>query len=314
MTDARTVVLPAPARPRPPPTTTVWLRGRRPARSRTTPPARPRFDVRRPRRCQLLAAAGDTLAATREAGSSSGSDRGPAMWSARRPLGGDADRRGRRRRGLGPSTASPERAWRLSARRASVSRFRCRGVDAVAADGDRIWWTSRDDTMLRGGEPPGRPGRRARTSAAALAVCAGSIWMSVTGGAAQGRRLGRRARAADDRAGRARCRCSRARGGILVGGSGSAGLFVLDPRLDADVRQLDVDLGGELGTLVATRAMAWVFPARHSRGTARPGARSLRLERRARCDADELRPGPGRERPSTASLPSRSTSSTSPRR
>jgi hypothetical protein len=49
-------------------------------------------------------------------------------------------------------------------------------------------------------------------------------------------------------------------GGRLVGGSGRQGLFVLDVAADADARHLDVDVGGDLAYLVATRTTAWAFP------------------------------------------------------
>ena len=49
--------------------------------------------------------------------------------------------------------------------------------------------------------------------------------------------------------------------GVLVGGSGHLGLFVLDPSRDADARHLNVDLGGELSFLVTTRSMVWAIPA-----------------------------------------------------
>jgi hypothetical protein len=63
-------------------------------------------------------------------------------------------------------------------------------------------------------------------------------------------------------------------GGILVGGSGRHGLFVLNPSIDVGVRHLDVELGGELDFLVATRSIAWAFPA------GRPEARLVPLRPR----------------------------------
>ena len=53
-------------------------------------------------------------------------------------------------------------------------------------------------------------------------------------------------------------------GGVLVGGSSGDGLVVLDPSSDSDVRRVDVDPGGDMGMLVTTRTVAWVFSARRS--------------------------------------------------
>ena len=51
--------------------------------------------------------------------------------------------------------------------------------------------------------------------------------------------------------------------GVLVGGSSTDGLVILDPSIDADVRRLEIDAKGEMGMLVATRVMAWVFWMHH---------------------------------------------------
>jgi hypothetical protein len=56
--------------------------------------------------------------------------------------------------------------------------------------------------------------------------------------------------------------------------SGRHGLFLLDPSIDANVRHLEVDLGGELDFLVVTRSIAWAFPA------GRPEARLVPLRPR----------------------------------
>ena len=46
--------------------------------------------------------------------------------------------------------------------------------------------------------------------------------------------------------------------GVLVGGSERT-LFVLDPRVDAEVRASDVALGGPLAHLLATRSHLWAI-------------------------------------------------------
>ena len=49
---------------------------------------------------------------------------------------------------------------------------------------------------------------------------------------------------------------------IVIVGASAAGVFVLDPTVDADVRRLDVELEEEPGIVVATRTAAWAFSAR----------------------------------------------------
>jgi hypothetical protein len=151
------------------------------------------------------------------------------------------------------------RAWRLGDEEVLGAAVSVPEVDAVAPDGDRLWWTSPADTLLREGERTvdleAGPDERG-----AMAVCFGSVWVSVAGGLA---RVG--AWAADRGltlpAPEGPVPFLACADGILVGGSGRRGLFVLDPRVDADVRHLDVDLGGELAALVATGDVAWAFPA-----------------------------------------------------
>ncbi len=116
------------------------------------------------------------------------------------------------------------------------------GVDRFAPDGERLWWTSRYDTLLRGGPQPVELGGRGP-----LVVCAGSVWVSVAErlvrvGVWQGE-AGPPLEAPP--AGELACA-----GGILVGTR-----FVLNPSVDAGVRPIDA----LEGRLVATREVAWAF-------------------------------------------------------
>lgn len=132
-------------------------------------------------------------------------------------------------------------------------------ADRLAADGARLWWTSREDTLLRGGAQPVdlmlAPSERGD-----LVACSGSVWCSVAEGLlrvdAWSAGLGGRLPAPEGPVDHLACA-----DGILVGGSGRRGLFRLDPRVDADVQPLTVDLGGPLKHLVATHSVAWAFPA-----------------------------------------------------
>jgi len=137
------------------------------------------------------------------------------------------------------------------------------GVDRAAADGDRVWWLSRSDTKLRDGKREVdlgiRPGERGGFS-----VCANSVWLSAarglvrvgTWGAVKGPLIPVSAGLLPF------VTCG---GGVLVGGSAMGGLIVLDPSADSDVRRLDIDPDGEVGMLVSTRAMAWVFSGQRSK-------------------------------------------------
>jgi hypothetical protein len=151
------------------------------------------------------------------------------------------------------------RAWRLAAPGVLSGPVFVPGCERLAPWGTRIWWTSREDSLLRGGERPVDlgvgPGGRG-----GMVVCGGSVWLSVSGGLLRvgawagepGPPLAAPAGPVEHLA------CA---DGILLGGSGPRGLLALDPSVDADARLLDAELGGELGFLVATRSRAWAFPA-----------------------------------------------------
>jgi hypothetical protein len=216
----------------------------------------PRHEVPAPAQLGSLAAAGDTLAAA-AVGVVVWLDPSEGAVRARRPVGGEPVVVA----GGGAVWAydgSSGRAWRLVGEGVLGEPVPLPEADAIAADGERIWWTSREDTLLRGGNGPVDlgvgPGERG-----GLVACSGSIWVSVADsllrvGAWAGE-LGPPLAAPEGPVRLLACA-----NGILVGGSGRAGLFVLDPSVDADVRRLDADLGGELTHLTATRSVAWAFP------------------------------------------------------
>ncbi|MEV1179436.1 hypothetical protein, partial [Nonomuraea sp. NPDC049784] len=53
------------------------------------------------------------------------------------------------------------------------------GLDLCAIEGERLWWTSKRDTLLRGGPKEVDLGTLERGG---MVVCAGSLWISVAGG------------------------------------------------------------------------------------------------------------------------------------
>jgi hypothetical protein len=167
------------------------------------------------------------------------------------------------------------RAWRLAGVGSLARSVSLSGADLLAPDGARLWWTSREDTLLRGADRPVDIGVDTKDRGAMVA-CAGSVWISAPYGL---RRVG--AWAGD--AGpplltpEQSVRFLTCAQGILVGGSGRHGLFVLDPSIDVGVRHLDVDLGGDLDFLVATQSIVWAFPAEQPEArlvTVRLGERS----------------------------------------
>lgn len=175
----------------------------------------------------------------------------------RRPVGGQATVAG------GPSGVCildelSHRAWVVGPEGALGEPVAVADVDGVTVADGRVWWTSGSDTFLHEGQraielavgPEGRGG---------MTACAGSVWVSVTGGLLRvgtwAGELGPLVPAPEGPVPHLACGV-----GPLVGTSGRKGLFVLDPSIDADARHLDVDLGGSVAFLVATRQTAWVFP------------------------------------------------------
>ncbi len=151
------------------------------------------------------------------------------------------------------------RTWRLSDTGGLTEPVRLGDVDRIAPQGDRLWWTSRHDSLLRGGTHPIDLGVDA-SGRGGMTVCAGSVWISarrvLLRVGAWTAELGPPVAAPEGPVAHLACA-----DGVLVGGSGHHGLFLLDPSRDADARHLDVDLGGELSFLVTTRSMVWAIPA-----------------------------------------------------
>jgi hypothetical protein len=130
-------------------------------------------------------------------------------------------------------------------------------ADRIAPDGTQLWWTSRTDTLLRNGSATVDL-QVASSARGGLVVCAGSVWCSVADGLlrvnAWSAELGQRMAAPEGPVDHLACA-----GGILVGGSGRQGLFVINPSTDVDIQHVDVDFGGPLEHLVATRSVVWGF-------------------------------------------------------
>ena len=214
-----------------------------------------RHDADAPAGLLSLGAAGGQVAATLEPGVIAWLDPRTGDVVGRRPVGG------------APTLVSggaiwavdtvSGRAWRLADPGVIIGPQSVSDVDRAAADGERLWWTARGDAMLRCDDRVIDVGAMSHERGD-IVVCAGSVWVSVAwalvrAGAWAG------ARGLDVRspvAGPARLACAR---GVLVG-CAVGGVFVLDPRVDADARLVDADAGADAALLVATRSTAWVCP------------------------------------------------------
>ena len=221
--------------------------------TRTTVPA--------PTGLRTLAAAGEILAATLDPGVVAWLDPPSGQARGRVSVGGEpfVVAGGGAVWAVDPGAS---RAWRLGDDGTLVGPILIPGVDRVAPDGPRLWWTSRQDTLLREGTRSADLGA-AVGERGGLVVCAGSVWLSVRDGLARvGAWAGDRGPVVPAPAGPVPFLvCA---GGAVVGGAGPDGLFVLDPSVDADARRLDADVGGDLELLVGTRTNVWAFPARRA--------------------------------------------------
>jgi hypothetical protein len=233
----------------------------------------PLLDVPAPPRLRGLAAGPDVVVAALEPGLLVWLDPGSASEQLRHPVGGQPELAA----GGGTVWALDRRsgrAWRLAGVGAVSEPLCLPSVDRIAADGERIWWTSRDDTLLRGGARPVDIGVGAGERGGMVA-CAGAVILSVADGlllvSAWSAEVGPTLTAPEGPGAFLACG-----DGVLVGASGRRGLFLLDPSVDADVRHFDLDLGGDLDFLVATRSVAWALPAGRAEArlvTVRPGDR-----------------------------------------
>jgi hypothetical protein len=229
------------------------------------------LDVPEPAGLGSLAAGAGVVAAALEPGTVAWLDPGTGAERHRRPVGGDpvVTAGGG---GLWALDRRSQRAWCLIDVGVLAEPVALTGLDRFAPEGDRIWWTSRDDTLLRGGARPVDLGVGAGARGG-MVVCAGSVWVSVPGGllrvGAWAAEPGPALEAPEGPVHHLACA-----GGVLVGASGHRGLFLLDSSVDLGIRHLPVDLGGELDFLVATRAVAWAMPAGRPEArlvTIRPG-------------------------------------------
>ncbi|TMR19922.1 hypothetical protein ETD86_19445 [Nonomuraea turkmeniaca] len=129
------------------------------------------------------------------------------------------------------------------------------GLDMCAVEGERLWWTSTRDTLLRGGPREIDLGRRER---GAMTVCAGSLWISVRDGllrvsawSGEPRRL---VAAPDGPVPFLVCA-----NGVLAGGGRD--LFALAPAAGAALRVVKLGLWPPLALMIAAGKHVWAFPA-----------------------------------------------------
>jgi hypothetical protein len=222
------------------------------------PGGSPLLEAPQPAGLLALAAAPDVVAAALEPGIVAWLDPDDGTERLRHPVGGDLFVAGG-----GDSVWAldrrSQRAWRLTGVGVLAEPVSVAGVDQFVPQGNRLWWTSREDTLLQGGPRPVDLGVGSDTRGG-MTVCAGSVWISISGGllrvGAWDAEPGPLLEAPEGPVRHLACA-----DGILAGGSGRQGLFVLDPSIDAGVRHLPVDVGGELDFLVASHSVIWAVPA-----------------------------------------------------
>jgi hypothetical protein len=137
---------------------------------------------------------------------------------------------------------------------------RLHNPDLVATDGERLWWTTRDGSELRESDRLVQLGPEC-ARAHALAICAGSAWISTDAGLCRvgtwAAELGRTLEVA-----RGPLMFLTCADGALVGAAEKNQLFVLDPSADSDGRYFELNGAGAIGALVALGETAWVFSAK----------------------------------------------------
>ncbi|MEV4175765.1 hypothetical protein [Nonomuraea sp. NPDC049709] len=128
-------------------------------------------------------------------------------------------------------------------------------LDQCAVEGERLWWTSKRDNLLRGGPREVDLGRRKR---GAMTVCAGSLWISVTGGllrvSAWSGEPGRFVGTPEGPVPFLICA-----NGVLAGGGRD--LFVLAPAAGAPLHVIRLGLDAPLALVIAAGKHVWAFPA-----------------------------------------------------
>ncbi|MBB5780875.1 hypothetical protein [Nonomuraea jabiensis] len=148
-----------------------------------------------------------------------------------------------------------ERARRLTAPGDFGEPVELPGLDRCAVEGERLWWTSKRDTLVRGGPREVDLWTRERGG---MTVCAGSLWISVAGGLER----------VSAWSGEPRRFVKVPKGpvpflvcahGVLAGGERD--LFVLDPAAGAAVRVIRLDLKARLALMIAAGKHIWAFPA-----------------------------------------------------
>lgn len=216
-----------------------------------------RFDTAAPEGLRSLGAGGDGIAATLDTGVIVWFDPETGETRKRASLAGEIDLVSGDQH-MWAVDREAGRGWRLDGPGMTGRALALGPVDRAAAEGDRLWWTSREDTLLRGGDRQIDLGVEA-AQRGGMAACAGSIWIGARGAlvrvGAWAAELGRPIEAPGGPVPHLACS-----GGAIVGGPAESGLIVLDPSVDAGVRRVDVDVGGELAFLIATQDLVWAFP------------------------------------------------------
>lgn len=203
-----------------------------------------------------LAAGPDALVGLAEPGVLVWLDGTTGAEVTRRPLGGEAVLVGGSD-GVFVVDRTSERAWPVAGPGAVGPPTPVPGIDRATAARGAIWWTSRADTVLRGNGLEVELGPFAERRGG-IVGCAGSVWVSIQGGLLRvGAWGGDTSPALPAPFGPVEVACG---DGRIVGAS-RAGLFVLDPSVDADARRLELDfeLDQDPAVLVATKTSAWLF-------------------------------------------------------
>ncbi|GAA3590524.1 hypothetical protein GCM10022419_086440 [Nonomuraea rosea] len=150
------------------------------------------------------------------------------------------------------------RARRLTAPGQLGEAVELPGLDQCAVEGERLWWTSKRDTALRGGP---KEVDLESSERGGMIVCAGSLWVSVAGGllrvSAWSGEPRRFVRAPEGPVPFLVC----ANG--VVAGAGHD-LFALAPAAGAPLRVISLGLASPPALMIAAGKHVWAFPADRS--------------------------------------------------